>query len=185
MSKQGSNFSELKQSFREFKLRVLSEDFTFNVDTENLRRYSTEIDFILNSELKDDIITGSLALSMFGLLHRQIKDIDILIKDKDRYPMYIRDDYNVDEGVISNRLGFVRFRYKPGLFYRERNFEVDFFHNCNNASFIEIKVNSKNLKIHNPLEILSNKIDIVMDSNRSSYKHYQDLSEIFESYLVI
>ena len=73
---------ELIKEFRDFKLKVINGDIVFNITNSSIRSLGNELDFIKDTFREDDIITGSIALRLFGLLHRGSNDIDILIKDK-------------------------------------------------------------------------------------------------------
>lgn len=171
---------ELKTEFRDYKLKVLNGDVKFTPSERFVEKYKNILYFI-SDKFPNDIISGSLALNLFGLINRDTNDIDILIDDKDRYPKYHKDQYD-DEFSSANRLGFLDFKYKRGIFTSEKNYKVDFFHNSYNASLITFDFNGKQLKLHNPLEIMDYKLNMAIDSkiNRNSArKHNEDLTQIF------
>jgi hypothetical protein len=63
-------------------------------------------------------------------INRVASDIDILIKDKNRYSGYINSTYVGDESSnMDNRLGYINFEYKKNFFSKTRVYEVDFFLN--------------------------------------------------------
>jgi len=168
---------ELIKEFRDFKLKVINEDVVFNITNRTIRSLGDELDFIKDTFREEDILTGSIALRLFGLLNRGSSDIDILIKDKDRYSDYIRDDY---EWEIPNRLGYKSFKYKPSIFSKKIEYEVDFFEDLG-CNFTEIEVgdflNKRYVRIHNPIEILDFKMRMAIEAK--SDKHNDDLTQIF------
>jgi len=173
--------SELQTEFRDYKLKVINSEINFTPSEKALDNHKDLLYFISDT-LPDDIISGSLALNIFGLIYRDTNDIDIIIKDKNRYPKYVKDGYDDVEFSTPNRLGYVEFKYKRGIFTKEKEYKVDFFHNDNNASFITIDFNGKKLKIHNPLEIMDYKLNMAINSkvySSTSRKHNEDLTQIF------
>jgi hypothetical protein len=171
---------ELKTEFRDFKLKVLNNEVKFMPSEEALEKHKDSLSFI-SHHLPNDIISGSLALNILGLLYRDTTDIDIIINDKNRYSKYDKDGYDDLEFSTPNRLGYVEFKYKRGIFTKEKEYKVDFFHN-EGASFIEVDFNGKKLKIHNPLEIIDYKLNMAINSkvySSTSRKHNEDLTRIF------
>jgi hypothetical protein len=175
--------TELQTEFRDYKLKVLNGEINFTTSAKSLDKHKDLLYFISDT-LPNDIISGSLALNIFGLIYRDTNDIDVLIDDKDRYPKYIRDDYDDDEFSTPNRLGYREIKYKKGTFFsKEKEYKVDFFHNDNNSSFITIDFNGKKLKVHNPLEVMDYKLNMALNSkviSSTSRKHNEDLTQIFD-----
>jgi hypothetical protein len=172
--------SELQTEFRDYKLKVINSEINFTPSEKALDKHKDLLYFI-SDELPDDIISGSLALNIFGLIYRDTNDIDIIIKDKNRYPKYVKDGYDDVEFSTPNRLGYVEFKHKRGIFTSEKEYKVDFFHN-ESASFIEVDFNGKKLKVHNPLEIMDYKLNMAINSkvySSTSRKHNEDLTRIF------
>jgi hypothetical protein len=171
---------ELKTEFRDFKLKVLNNEITFTASKDALEKHKDSLSFI-SHHLPNDIISGSLALNILGLLYRDTTDIDIIINDKNRYSKYDKDGYDDVEFSTPNRLGYVDFKYKRGIFTKEKEYKVDFFHN-ETVSFIEVDFNGEKLKIHNPLEIMDYKLNMAINSkvySSTSRKHNEDLTRIF------
>lgn len=106
---------------RDIKINLINgSDFDLTITDENKSRFKNELRF-LKETCPNDIITGSLALNLYGIFNRQVKDIDVLIKDKDRHSNYLIaiDQYNLSTPEIeeSNRLGYIFIDYKlPNLF---------------------------------------------------------------------
>ena len=172
---------ELKTEFRDFKLKVLNNEITFTPSKDALEKHKDVLSFILDN-LPNDIISGSIALNILGLLHRPTADVDMIIDDKNRYSEYVKDGYEDDEFSTPNRLGYVDFKYKKETFTPEKEYRVDFFHNDYGASFITIEFNKKQIKIHNPLEIMDYKLNMAINSKiirLTSEKHNEDLTRIF------
>jgi hypothetical protein len=172
--------SELQTEFRDYKLKVISGEVNFTASAKALDK-NKDLLYFISDKLPNDIISGSLALNIFGLIYRDTNDIDILIDDKNRYPKYVKDGYDDDEFSTPNRLGYVEFKHKRGIFTSEKEYKVDFFHN-ESASFIEVDFNGKKLKVHNPLEVMDYKLNMALNSkviSSTSRKHNEDLTQIF------
>ena len=105
--------------FRDIKINLINgSDFDLTITDENKSRFKNELRF-LKEICPNDIITGSLALNLYGLFNRQVRDIDVLIKDKDRHSIYLIaiDRYNLSTPEIaeieeSNHLGYIFLDYK-------------------------------------------------------------------------
>lgn len=156
-----------KSDIRDLKIKIINNEINFEI--KNLRKFKKELDFISYSFKEDDILTGSLALSLYGLLERNINDIDVLINDKDRYSNYIQRGYDVK---LPNHLGYKYIDYKKN-FLSKKTYKVDFFIN-RDQEHNEIIYNGKKIKIHNPIKILEFKNKI------NSSKHNEDLYRIFK-----
>ena len=189
--------SELQTEFRDYKLKVLNGEINFTASKNALEKHKDLLNFISDT-LPNDIISGSLALNILGLIYRTTNDIDILIDDKNRYPKYSKDGYDDDEFSTPNRLGYVDFKYKKKsligierlqIFPKYEEYKVDFFHNDYGASFITVDFNGRQFKVHNPLEVMDYKLNMAnynlnVGSNRrvfssTSRKHNEDLIQIF------
>ena len=159
--------------FRDLKLKLINSDISFTLDQSALINYNNELTFI-SRNFPNDIITGSIALSLFGLINREISDIDILINDENRFSDYSNSTYGDDEtGNIKNRLGYILFDFKKNFFTKKKKYEVDFFKN-EDSKYIEFEFNGINLKLQHPLEIINAKMGM-----SKHHKHYRDLEIIF------
>lgn len=181
------SLDELKAEFRNFKLKSISNEINFNISEPVVKENKDLLNF-LTDNFPNDVITGSLALKLLGLLSRKSNDIDILIKDKNRYDRYILDGYD-DEFTTPNRLGYKPFKHKKGIFSKEVEYNVDFFED-KNVPFLEFTIdisttfnsNIKKIKIHNPLEIMNFKLGIFANpkvARATGRKHNEDLTQIF------
>lgn len=163
--------NDIKSEIRDLKIKIISGEFEVNFSDVNKKRHREELNFILNKLSTDDVISGSLALKLYGLLDREIGDIDILIEDENRYNDYTLDYYGVR---LDNRLGYKKFIEK-GWFSRKK-YKVDFFKN-KGVSYNEMNFNGKKIKVHNPVDIINLKLKMFM--KKSDIKHKDDLVHIF------
>ena len=181
------SLDELKAEFRNYKLKSINNEINFKI-SESVVKENKDLLTFLTDNFPNDVITGSLALKLLGLLSRKNSDIDILIKDKNRYDRYILDGYD-DEFTTPNRLGYKPFKYKKGIFSKEKEYSVDFFEN-KEVPFLEFDINIgnsfnsniKKIKIHNPLEIMNFKLGIFANpkvARATGRKHNEDLTQIF------
>ena len=68
------------------------------------------------------------------------------------------------------------------IFPKYKEYKVDFFYNDSVASFITIDFNGKQLKVHNPLEVMDYKLNMAINTkvySVTSRKHNEDLTQIF------
>jgi hypothetical protein len=181
------SLDDLRMEFRNFKLKSINNEIEFKILDSMIDENKELLTFITDT-FPNDIITGSLALKLFGLISRKSNDIDILIKDKNRYDKYVTDTYD-DEFTTPNRLGYKPFKYKKGIFSKEVEYNVDFFED-KNVPFLEFDIdisttfhsNIKKIKIHNPLEIMDYKLGIFANpkvGRATGRKHNEDLTQIF------
>ncbi len=170
---------ELKSEFRNYKLRAINGELNFKLIDEFNSETSELLDFVCNT-FPNDIVSGSFALHLLNLVARKNNDLDIIIPDRNRYDKYLIGNYD-DEFSTPNRLGFREIKYKKNIFSKEKTYEVDFFEN-KEASYLTFDYKGHKLKIHNPLEIMQFKLDILLNPKvplRTSRKHNEDLTRIF------
>jgi hypothetical protein len=190
------SLDDLRMEFRSFKLKCINSEIEFKISDYVVDENKNLLSFITDT-FPNDVITGSLALKLLGLISRKSNDVDILIKDKNRYSEYILDGYD-DEFATPNRLGYKSFKYKKRcligteklqLFPKYKEYTVDFFED-KNVNFIEFTIdisttfhsNIKKIKIHNPLEIMDYKLAIFANTKvvkATGIKHNEDLTTIF------
>lgn len=160
---------------RELKLKMISGEVNFEISKDSIKNFNTELKFI-KKNFTNDIITGSIALNLFSLINRGISDIDILIKDENRYNRYNNHNYGDVEKLTPNRLGFIKFDYRKNFFSFKKTYEVDFFKDVG-STFIEFDFEGTTLKLQHPLEIISAKMGMTR-----VHKHYRDLEIIFAKF---
>lgn len=159
---------------RDFKLGIITGDREINANSEILGKFDKELTFI-KDEFPDDVITGSLGLNIFGFLDREISDIDILIKDKERYTGYNSGEYyrrtKGNELDMDSRLGYLEIKHKrPGIWNKlfPKKYKVDFFQ-YSSQNYVEVKYKEHIYKVQHPMDILETKSTLVGN------KHYRDL----------
>lgn len=162
-------------NLRDLKFKIINDGDFLRIDYSKVKENEKILDFISDT-FPGDVITGSLSLSLFGLLNRDIGDIDILIKDGNRYNDYKLEGYGGD--IILNRLGYKIFDYKNSFFSRRKSYEVDFFTD-NGAIYKEFNFKNKSIKVHHPIEVISHKINMIDNRLSSTSKHRGDLYRIF------
>jgi len=204
-----------KSALRDLKIQMITtDDVKFSVSNVNMEVHENELDF-LKMACPDDVITGSFALNLYGLINRSCNDIDVLIKDKDRYPnahYYNDHSYSGDVDFSENRLGYkqhvyrkqvtiknsflnsllysftIAINYLIKVFGNEYNYKVDYFLD-NDVRFNTFEYKGHTYKIHCPLQIMDQKLDMYLkntNSNRYIWttrgdKHKKDLFCIFKN----
>jgi hypothetical protein len=157
-----------KREIRDLKIRLLNGENIFNFDDYAIYKQKSTLEFI-SKKFKDDIITGSFALSLYGLAPRTpMHDIDIIIENENRYSNYKQFRYDI---FLKDRLGYLTFKSVKTLF--SKSYEIDFFKKNRGDCFNILP--DWDLKIHSPLQIIKHKADM---SDRSP-KHSADLYFIF------
>ena len=168
---------------RDFKLGIITGEREIRISQESLKRFDNQLAFI-RDEFPDDIITGSLGLNIFGLLERDISDIDILIKDRERYSHYNSGEYyrrtKGNELDMERRLGYLEIRHrKKGIWSRlfplitfAKKYKVDFFEE-RDTKYSEVEYKGHVYKVQHPMDIIETKITL------EGSKHYRDLYCIF------
>ena len=188
---------EPKSAIRDLKIQMITtDDVKFSVSSVNMEVNEKELDF-LKLTCPDDVITGSLALNLYGLINRSCNDIDVLIKDKDRYPMghYYNDhSYSDDVGFSENRLGYKHHIYRKDfsienpilnsflfpfiiiinylikVFGNEYHFKVDYFID-NEVKYNTFNYKGHTYKIHCPLQIMDQKLEMYLKSEKDLHNY--------------
>lgn len=178
---QNQKSREIKCLLRDFQIQLL-EGRQFSINERNYK------EFIQSDKYKaylkftpGEIITGSNALKLLGLLNRDSKDLDLIIPiyksrqfGKLQTLMYCNED-------LENYLGtqFVVYHKKNSfldIFFKPVEFQFDFFKQVDNDIII-----IGDLKLESPLNIIKRKIQLA-DRNGFSYcKHTQDLFQILSN----
>ena len=81
------DFSPLSE-MRNLKIRMITEDIKFEVADNLCDLYSEQLKFIIE-QYPEAIISGSLALNLYGLIYRDMSDIDLIV-DKRPAGSFIR-----------------------------------------------------------------------------------------------
>lgn len=161
--------------FRDFKINCITNN-ELSIKENRFKIFKTnKIYQILESELKDEIITGSISLWLFGLLpeNRKIKDIDV-ITSVSVPGLYQKSNYSGED--VGGYMGYKEYNFKSGFFFKkDETIEIDFFKNSS-QNYTEYS----GFKLHNPFEIIQFKIDL-MRNDHNLNKHRMDLDSIFNS----
>ena len=159
---------------RDFKLSIVTGDVELRASQSALKKFDVQLEFI-KDEFPYDVITGSLALNIFGFLDREISDIDIMIKDKERYSDYHSGMYyrmlKGTEVDLEKRLGYLTIKHRKAGFWNRlfpKKYKVDFFEE-NSSNYVEVEYKEHIYKVQHPIDILETKSKIV------GVKHYRDL----------
>lgn len=184
-----------KEDLRELKIDVVSGERKIEVSKDATDRFAPELRFIAK-EFPDDIITGSLALNLYGLIDRPITDIDIIIDSRFRYTGYksghLYGSYNDGELDMSNRLGYINFKdeVSPGAIKRFLGMKsyttrkVDFFESTATTRFETFSFEGHQYRTQDAVDIVECKCHIENNCKGSGYgtqkqKHGTDLMKIF------
>lgn len=162
----------MESLIRNIKIDILTGVKKFPITSDAIKKNKKMLNFLLKNTSEEDVITGSLALSLYGLLDREINDIDLLIKDTDRHSEYVSSGLYGGDVICDNRLGFVEFTDRSS-FFRSENYTVDYFINkgCIFDSFV---YKGRKILVSSLFDIIDYKIDL------DSRKHRMDLRFIKE-----
>lgn len=163
-----------ESDIRDLKVKIINNEFNFEIKENRIKSFKKELDFISHYFKDTDILSGSLALSLYGLIERNINDIDILINDENRYQHYLKRGYDID---LPNHLGYKYLKHKKNFLSFKKEYKVDFFLN-KDKDYNELDYNGKKIKIHKPLKILEFKDKI------NSSKHHEDLYRVFNNIIL-
>lgn len=182
-----SDFSPLSE-MRNLKIRMVTEDIKFKVEDNLCDLYSRELDFIADN-YSDAVISGSLALNLYGLVYRDMSDLDLIVNTRPTGPCH-KNRYG-DENIetTSTRIGYqyITENFKWRHIFRKRiTFNVDFFLNDDNkVKYNTFTFKGKELKIQDPLQIVEQKIQMVDNAENYQFtakrKHLKDLFVIFKN----
>jgi hypothetical protein len=179
------DFSPLSE-MRNLKIRMVTEDIKFEVADNLCDLYSEQLKFIIE-QYPEAIISGSLALNLYGLIYRDMSDIDLIV-DKRPAGVLHKDTYG-DENIMttSDRLGYQyiteSFKWR-NIFNKRKTYQVDFFLNTGNVKYNTFAFKGRNVKIQDPVQITEQKIAMVNNAENHMFtgkqKHNRDLFSIFK-----
>jgi hypothetical protein len=192
-----------QQELRDMKIDIVSGERKIEICDKVMAKFTSELRFIAK-ELPDDIITGSLALNLYGLIERDINDIDIIIDSRFRYSGYSSGKFygspNDGDMIMENRLGYIYFEdeVKSGAIKRFFGLKstvqrkVDFFENTGNTHNNYFEFEGHKYRIQEPMSIVEAKCqiekncvgriryqDLMDDGQTQKEKHNRDLERIF------
>lgn len=62
----------IESEFRDFKIKLLNGDIKLSINNDIINKNKKVLSFILDN-FSDDIISGSLALSLYGLMNHRVR----------------------------------------------------------------------------------------------------------------
>jgi hypothetical protein len=155
------------------KLNLILNDIKFKVLDDSIIKYKKELTFIAN-KYPNAIITGSIALNLYGLIDRPYNDIDIIIdkiEDGKVYlPMFNNDMKNrlgyryLSKEIFSDIyivnllfLPFINAIYKLLSPFIDNSYKFDFFIKNENTEYDTFIFNNHKFKIHKAEQIIEQK----------------------------
>ena len=182
-----SDFSPLSE-MRNLKIRMITEDIKFEVADNLCDLYSEQLKFIIE-QYPNSIITGSLALNLYGLIYRDMSDLDLIVDKRPAGPFH-KNRYG-DENIetTSVRLGYQyiteNFKWQ-NLFRKRKTYQVDHFLDTDNkVKYNTFTFKGLSLKIQDPIQIAEQKIEMINNADNYQYrakqKHNIDLFVMFKN----
>jgi hypothetical protein len=165
------NTEDIKNAIRDLKLEIiLDHTFSFDPDIRKIRKGNN---WIFNKPYwkhidkwkGKSVITGSIALSAFGLIERNPKDVDLLVEEIPEGLQTYHNNYTGMDGKI-DVLG-----YFPD---HDSNMNVDFFKWNKHHHIIE----KEGYLFQHPFQILETKLQLA--STRPSMKDFQDIEKCLQ-----
>jgi len=158
--------SHYKITIRNLRTALTLGDMSIDVDVDQYKKFKKTKEYkTYIKNYKGKAITGSLALKLFGLLDREIGDMDIIDPSITNFEFTHQDHYTfttLDEGYLGSM------KHGIGPFSMFGEFYVDIF-NDNNVD----KIIYEDIVLDNPLSILEVKIRMTDNS-----KHVYDIIDI-------
>jgi len=193
-----------KPYIRDLKIRMITEDMNFGVKQRCVDKYYENIDAIL-ANFDDFIITGSLALNLYGLLDRPMSDLDVILFDQN-YDIPMLGSNYLEQGEFStDRLGYAylssvesfslynfisssnKIKYLKNIFSNKQTKFDLFLDKEKERKFKTFSYKGKEIKVHDPIEVIEQKIRMVENNKESYYvmnsisKNTLDLWRIFNT----
>ena len=175
--------SRWSAELRNLKIEIVSGERKVEISEAAKKKHAEELRFIGSTFRKEDVITGSLALNLYGLIDRKVGDIDIMIQDPGRYSGYVRGirygEPEDGEMKLSNRLGSKEFKAKvAGIlrfipFLRKgRTWEVDFFEA--DPKYVSFEFEGREYRVQEPMAVVETKCVLEENSIKRVRYSYED-----------
>ena len=175
--------SRWSAELRNLKIEIVSGERKVEISEASKKKHAEELRFIGSTFRKEDVITGSLALNLYGLIDRKVGDIDIMIQDPVRYSGYVRGirygEPEDGEMKLSNRLGSKEFKARAtGLlrfvpFLRKgRTWEVDFFDA--DPKYVAFEFEGREYRVQEPMAVVETKCVLEEKSIKRVRYSYED-----------
>jgi hypothetical protein len=177
MKTNNQNSQLISSLFRDFKISVI-EGRKFEVSDENYKKFIKSDEYeAYKRYCPGEVISGSRALSLFGLLDRSVRDFDIIIPPhypKNKFGVLTNIMYSIDE-EFENYIGTYLLSYKKGFFSKSYKIQFDFFSLEEDTEIINVG----ELRLQCPIQIISKKIRILDNFSFTPLnKHFKDLIQI-------
>lgn len=173
--------NDIRTEWRNLKLKLmLNDDIKFepNIDLIKKKSYFRDKSYwqILKKYRGNTIITGSLSLKAFGLMEREVSDIDLIALDSSIVKTVGKhhDRYDTD---VKELIGYDKVYTKYFGIWNHERWYVDFFEHTN-QTFVE----KDGYLFQSPIEVMDKKIDMV--ANRIYNGHASDRTKDLEDFLV-
>ena len=175
--------SRWSAELRNLKIEIVSGERKVEISEAAKKKHAKELRFIGSTFLKEDVITGSLALNLYGLIDRKVGDIDIMIQDPSRYQGYVAGyrygEPEDGEMKLSNRLGSKIFielrkgllRFIPFL-KKGRTWEVDFFEA--EPKYVAFEFEGREYRVQEPMVVVETKCVLEEKSIKRVRYSYED-----------
>ena len=170
----------IRQLYRDFQIRLI-EGKELKINEKNYQEFIKSDKYqVFKKYTPDEIITGSATLKLFGLLDRDIIDIDVVLQDENKFRPYQKLFYSGE--LLDSYLGTKYYSWKKNswnIFSDKKTYAFDFFKIDEKTEFIEYQ----GLKIETPIGVINHKIEIA-DKNGMGYsdKHVNDLVLILSGF---
>lgn len=172
--------SIVKTEWRDLKLRLMLDDFNLKPDINKIK-YKRDSLFKKKEgywekieSWRGAIITGSLSLKAFGLIDRNVKDVDLIVRDKNVFKdsTFLRKQDKYDNIPDLDHIGYYTHRTTNMFGSTTGEWNIEFFEN-KTATIIE----HDGFKFHHPFEVMDKKIQIM--NNRDTSGKMKDIKDFY------
>lgn len=193
---------------RNLKLRLINENIDYKINYNYLNSIEKILE-VTNSNYKDYIFTGSIALNIYGLINRNYKDIDIIlpkdfnINDDGTFNQVTHYPSGDDSDFCSKRMGYKDVRPKISLskssikdifstiFSSDNNIRYDIYHDEDNkVKYNTFRYEGESYRIQDVCQLMEQKNVLLQRytpignfgiANEHYYKHYYDMNFIYNN----
>ncbi len=157
-----------KKTMRNVRTKLALGEYEISVDPVRYDKFKKSKEYKIYKKVHSGkVITGSMALYLFGLLDRRVGDLDVLDSSVSEFDFSHKDSYNFNVD-IGGYMGSIE--YSPRWYQSFKLFYVDIFEeNENNID----KIVYEDIVLDNPLSIMENKYKF-----GTQIKHRDDLMTI-------
>lgn len=166
--------SSFKSRLRNLKLADALGNLSIQVDRKEFKKFKRSGYYkIYKKHYPGEIVTGSLALKLYGLIERDAVDIDI-IDSMMRTTELQRSGYTFEppkgyRGSNKHKIGFI---FTDWIY-------VDLFDSSNNKF-----IHYEDIVVDDPINIIETKYRLYLGREGNHLKHKEDILEIFRKFKV-